>query len=89
MKAIHISIYGEVHNVGFREWAKNHSLRLNLTGWVRKAADGSIEIFIQGENETLNEFVSLCWDGPSMSYVDDVLAQDTNPDNKITKFKAI
>ena len=49
MTATHISIYGEVHRVGFRAWAQEQALKDNLIGWVRKAADGSIEVFLQGE----------------------------------------
>ena len=89
MKAIHISIYGEFNNVGFRDWAKIHALKFNLTGWVRKSADGSIEIFIQGEDDHLNDLVSLCWDGPSRAYVDDVLVQDAISDNKFIEFNTI
>ena len=40
----HISVYGEVQGSGFRSWAKEQSLKLNLSGWARKASDGSIEI---------------------------------------------
>ena len=45
MSATHVSIYGEVHGVGFRAWAHSQALKDNLSGWVRKASDGSIEVF--------------------------------------------
>jgi acylphosphatase len=67
----HISVYGEVQGSGFRSWAKEQALKLQLTGWTRKASDGSIEIFVQGEESPLNEFISFCWDGPSFAHVDD------------------
>ena len=82
----HISIYGEVQGSGFRSWAKEQSSKLNLRGWARKASDGSIEIFVQGEEESVNSFISLCWDGPSFSHVDDVLVQDASYDDSITDF---
>ena len=56
MTATHISIYGEVHRVGFRAWAKEQAKKDNLSGWVRKAADGSIEVFLQGEEDGINNF---------------------------------
>ena len=86
MSATHISIYGEVHRVGFRAWARDQALKDNLTGWVRKASDGSIEVFLQGEGEGINNFLSLCWDGPKMAYVDDVLTHDANTDNSASSF---
>jgi len=66
MVGSHISIYGEVQGSGFRSWAKEQSLKFNLVGWGRKASDGSIEIYVQGEEEDLNSFISLCWDGPPL-----------------------
>ena len=83
----HISIYGEVQGSGFRPWAKEQSAKLNLMGWARKASDGSIEIFVQGEEEPLNVFISLCWDGPSFAHVEDVLVQDANHDESIKGFE--
>jgi len=89
MTATHISIYGEVHRVGFRAWAQEQALKDNLIGWVRKAADGSIEVFLQGEEEGINNFLSLCWDGPQMAYVDDVLAQEANTNNLASDFRVL
>ena len=87
MVGSHISIYGEVQGSGFRSWAKEQSAKLNLMGWARKASDGSIEIFVQGEEEPLNVFISLCWDGPSFAHVEDVLVQDANHDESIKGFE--
>ena len=89
MTATHISIYGEVHRVGFRAWAQEQALKDNLIGWVRKAADGSIEVFLQGEEEGINNFLSLCWDGPKMAYVDDVLTQEANTNNLSSDFRVL
>ena len=75
MTATHISIYGEVHRVGFRAWAKEQAQKDNLSGWVRK--------------EGISNFLSLCWDGPKMAYVDDVLAQEANTDNSANGFRML
>ena len=89
MIAIHISIYGEVQGTGFRSWSKEQAKKFSLSGWVRKASDGSIEIFTQGEEEKINDFVSLCWDGPNMAFIDEVLVKDTNPEDSISKFEIL
>ena len=89
MVGSYISIYGEVQGSGYRTWAKEQSLKLNLTGWARKASDGSIEIFAQGEEEKINAFVSLCWDGPDTAFIDEVLVKDTNPDHSISNFEIL
>ena len=89
MQASHVSVYGEVHNIGFRTWAKELAVKLDLSGWVRKASDGSIEILIQGEEDPITNFLSLCWDGPKMAYVDDVLATESSSDSTLIEFKVL
>ena len=89
MIAVHISVYGEVQGTGFRTWSKEQAEKLNLSGWTRKASDGSIEIFSQGEEEKINEFVSICWDGPNMAFIDEVLVKDTNPDDSFSVFEIL
>ena len=89
MIAVHISVYGEVQGTGFRTWSKEQAEKLNLSGWTRKASDGSIEIFSQGEEEKINDFVSICWDGPNMAFIDEVLVKDTNPDDSFSGFEIL
>ena len=89
MIAVHISVYGEVQGTGFRAWSKEQAEKLNLSGWTRKASDGSIEIFSQGEEEKINDFVSICWDGPNKAFIDEVLVKDTNPDDSFSVFEIL
>ena len=87
MIALHISIYGRVQAVGFRNWMKESAGKKGLAGWVRNASDGSVEAFIQGEDETLNDLLALCWEGPELADVEDVLTQDANVDESIDSFE--
>ena len=89
MIAVHILVYGEVHGTGFRAWSKEHAKKFSLSGWTRKASDGSIEIYVQGEEEKINDFVSLCWDGPNMAFIDEVLVKDANSDDSISSFEIL
>ena len=89
MIAVHISVYGEVQGTGFRTWTKEQADKFSLSGWTRKASDGSIEIFSQGEEEKINDFVSICWDGPNMAFIDEVLVKDTNPDDSFSVFEIL
>tara|TARA_Y100001936_G_scaffold27709_1_gene26009 strand:- start:65 stop:334 length:270 start_codon:yes stop_codon:yes gene_type:complete len=89
MIAVHISVYGEVQGTGFRTWSKEQADKLSLSGWTRKASDGSIEIFSQGEEDKINDFVSICWDGPNMAFIDEVLVKDANPDDSISRFEIL
>ena len=86
MIALHISIYGRVQAVGFRNWMKKSAEKKGLCGWVRNASDGSVEAFIQGEEELLNDLLALCWEGPDLADVEDILIQDSNVDEYIDSF---
>ena len=65
---------------------KKSAEKKGVFGWVRNASDGSVESFIQGEDETLNELLALCWEGPDLADVEDVLTQDSNVDESIGSF---
>ena len=86
MIALHISIYGRVQAVGFRNWMKKSAEKKGVFGWVRNASDGSVEAFIQGEDENLNDLLALCWEGPDLADVEDVLTQDSNVDESMQSF---
>jgi len=87
MNALHISIYGQVQSVGFRNWIKENAVKRNLTGWVRNASDGSVEVFLQGKEDFINELLGLCWEGPTIADVDDVLTHDANYDKSVLSFE--
>ena len=87
MIALHISIYGRVQAVGFRNWMKKSAEEKGVFGGIRNASDGSVEAFIQGEDETLNDLLALCWEGPDLADVEDVLTQDSNVDESIDSFE--
>ena len=55
MNALHISIYGRVQAVGFRNWIKENADSRKLSGWARNASDGSVEVFLQGDEDLINE----------------------------------
>tara|TARA_B100000929_G_scaffold52678_1_gene38611 strand:- start:185 stop:454 length:270 start_codon:yes stop_codon:yes gene_type:complete len=88
MKAIHISIYGQVQGVGFRAWIKEEADKLKVFGWVRNASDGSVELFLQGDESSVNQLLALTWEGPNQAEVDDVLTQESEADNLINAFEA-
>lgn len=79
MKQIHIKISGKVQGVFFRAHAQDRGRRLKLTGWVKNADDGGVEIMVQGEQEALEEFLVWCRKGPNRSRVDHVEIEWMDP----------
>ena len=87
MNAIHVTVYGQVQGVGYRSWIKDNADKLNVKGWARNASDGSVELFLQSDIDILNNLLFLCWEGPNLSDVDDVLTQESQVDESIISFE--
>ena len=86
MNAIHVSIYGQVQGVGFRSWIKEKADKLKVFGWVRNASNGSVELFLQGDESSVNQLLSLAWEGPNQADVEDVLTQESEEDDLTRAF---
>jgi len=61
-----------VQGVNFRYHAQNTAVGLNLTGWVKNAVDGTVEILIQGPKPNLEQFISWAEHGPDSADVENV-----------------
>jgi len=72
MDQVHLKIVGRVQGVFFRANTQREASQLGLTGWVRNAADGSVEAVAQGDRKTLEGFVTWCERGPEFARVDRV-----------------
>lgn len=66
---IELEIFGIVQDVGFRYSASQKAEELELTGWVRNAPDGSLEIVAQGRKENLESFIAWAKTGPRSARV--------------------
>ena len=58
-----ISVRGVVQGVGFRPFVYRLAREHNLKGWVRNTS-GNVEIEVEGEEETLEIFITLYNDAP-------------------------
>jgi acylphosphatase len=64
-KAVHTVARGFVQGVGFRYYAKVSAQRLGVAGWVRNMDDGSLEIWAEGTQDRLQQFIQAIRRGPS------------------------
>ncbi len=70
MKAYKIIVSGRVQGVGFRFFSQQEAQGLNLHGTVRNQSDGTVLIYVQGEDEPLMNFLSWLHQGPKTSKVE-------------------
>jgi acylphosphatase len=67
--ARHIFVTGRVQGVYFRGWTKEQAEALGIAGWVRNAADGSVEAWIEGEAAAVEILLKKLRDGPPAANV--------------------
>jgi acylphosphatase len=65
-------IGGRVQGVGFRYFTQEIALREGVTGWVRNLPDGCVEVYLEGEAETVIRVERLLRRGPPSARVDEV-----------------
>jgi acylphosphatase len=71
--SIHLIITGRVQGVGYRDSMRMVAQALDITGWVRNLADGSVEALVQGNPEAVEQIIGWCHNGPpgaNVRYVD-------------------
>ena len=69
---LRVRVTGRVQGVWFRGWTRAEAERLGLRGWVRNAADGSVEAVIAGPEDAVEAMVAALHRGPEMARVDGV-----------------
>ena len=69
-------VEGRVQGVGYRFFAERAALELGLKGYVRNCADGRVEVYAIGEEETLAQLRTELEIGPLASRVDRIEERD-------------
>lgn len=69
LKREQLIVTGVVQGVGFRKFIDRTAKELNLCGWVRNRADGTVEINAQGPENALDELFRKATNGPARSKV--------------------
>ena len=84
--ARHLSIHGRVQGVFYRDWAVETARELGLAGWVRNRRDGTVEAVVQGEEASVERFITLAKDGPRAAWVDRIEAGAVECDDALQGF---
>ncbi|QEG22536.1 acylphosphatase [Mariniblastus fucicola] len=54
----HILFFGRVQGVGFRFTCHTVAGHHQVSGWVKNLADGSVEMIVEGEQDSIRRYVS-------------------------------
>ncbi len=82
----HIIFIGRVQGIGFRFTALDIANRYKLTGMVRNAPDGTVEMITQGPSDDVADCIrdiKEAFEG----YIRETKTEEVPPDPKYTNFK--
>lgn len=88
--AYKVSIRGRVTGVGFRYSTLIKSAEFpSLKGYVRNAAYGEVEVFVQGDEKEVDQMLAWLKEGPRFSRVDQFECVKTVLDQSLAEFTII
>ena len=77
LKSVQIKIHGTVQGVFFRNFTTLKAKELGITGWVRNATDGTVELEAEGKSESIDNFLQWCHHGPDKAVVNKVIVVES------------
>ena len=80
-------VRGRVQGVGFRWFVEREAHILQVAGWVRNNADGTVEVLAQGTRDQLAGLRSRLQEGPRAARVDDVQVSEAETIPGLTSFQ--
>ncbi|HMR43115.1 MAG TPA: acylphosphatase [Saprospiraceae bacterium] len=76
MQHLNITVSGKVQGVWYRKSAQLKAQELGLNGFVKNLSDGDVYAEAEGEEDALEAFIHWCWEGPPLSQVENVSAEE-------------
>src|SRR5580700_9860979 len=80
-------VRGRVQGVGFRWFVEREAHILQIAGWVRNNADGSVEVLAIGTRDQLTGLRSRLQEGPRAARVDNVEESEAEPVKGLNSFQ--
>lgn len=89
MTELHAIVRGRVQGVFFRSNTRQIAQEIGLTGTVRNCSDGSVEIFVQGTREQLEQFLLHLRQKTGFARIDQIESAFSAPQRQFSDFKVI
>ena len=88
-RAIRPHVLGVVQGGGFRYFAADRAARNGVDGWIRNLADGSVEIWAEGDEVAIERFVGDVRRGPPGARVTRMERQAVEPTGELRGFEIV
>ena len=87
IKALKAIVSGKVQGVWFRDSTCKEASKLNIVGWVKNLADGTVEVRAEGNEDDLRALVEWLHIGSTRSSVDKVDVEWMDPTVELSQFE--
>ncbi|MEM3662571.1 MAG: acylphosphatase [Sulfolobales archaeon] len=87
MKAFLLRFYGRVQRVGFRRFVQESAQDLGLSGYVKNERDGSVTVFVQGDDEAVAKFIEIVKSPPPPAFIKTMEEKEAKPRSKMKFFE--
>jgi len=75
-RSMRFFVTGSVQPVFFNRFIKENADKLGVRGFIRNREDGRIEIFIEGDTDSVRQMTPLCKRGPQHSIIRKIEEQE-------------
>jgi acylphosphatase len=72
LAALHAIVLGRVQGVNYRAFTQRYAISLDLVGYVRNLPDRSVEVYVEGKKDKLEQLLQVLQKGPSYARVDSI-----------------
>jgi acylphosphatase len=79
LRASLVRVFGRVQRVGYRRFVLDSAQELGLSGYVRNEKDGSVTVFVQGDDAVVEKFIEVLKTPPQPAYVRSVDIKEVKP----------
>ena len=87
--AYKIIVQGRVQGVGYRWFSMQIAQQLEIKGYIKNLFNGDVEVFAQGDDASVQQFIDQLRKGPSFSNVNNLNIYDADFDYSLNQFKVI
>ena len=72
LKHLDIKVHGQVVGVNFRHHIRQLAEELGITGFARNEGDNTVFVEVEGEEQSLDQFVEACKTGSKYAKVEKI-----------------
>jgi hydrogenase maturation protein HypF len=84
---LRVKVTGIVQGVGFRPFIYRTAVHHGLTGYVRNRGDAGVEIFLEGKEQEINDFLrDLNVKKPSLAQIHEIITEKIEGNNEYLRF---